>query len=335
MSEKGTDIHVETYSFDISSSPTIDRIDAYLAERFPDYSRSFIKTLINDGGILVNGEAIKPAYTPRRGDHVTANVPVQRGDPVQPENIELDIIYEDRWIIVLNKAPDMVVHPSRGHQTGTLLNGVAHHCKHLSQHGGDLRPGVVHRLDRDTTGAIVMIKDDAVHEEIARQFADREVKKEYLAICEGRMELDQDLIEARIGDHRRHRTKMAIRPDVGKKAQTAYEVVERLLDFTIVRCYPRSGRTHQIRLHLRHAGYPIVCDRDYGVREEIFRSDLTGSEHPPGEDPLLWRQALHARRLTLYHPERKEQMTFEAPVPPDIMSLVNTLRELDDQHRAG
>ena len=326
------EIEIRHYEFVVSDiPPEIDRMDAYLAERFPEYSRSFIKKLMDDDGIEVDGEPVKPAYTPKEGERVVARVPVQTGEPIRAEEIELDVIYEDRWIIVINKPPDMVVHPSKGHQTGTLVNAVAYHCEHLSEYGGDLRPGVVHRLDRDTTGVILMIKDERVHQEIARQFHDREVKKEYLAICEGRMGLDSDVVEARIGDHLRVREKMAIRPDRGKHARTVYEVVERLRDFTIVRCYPHTGRTHQIRVHLRHEGHPVVCDSTYGFRDAIFLSDLTGGEHPPGEEPLLARQALHARRLTIYHPELEEEMCFEAGVPQDMMALVRALRELVDR----
>ena len=324
-------VEIRRYEFTIEEEPEIDRMDAYLADRFPDYSRSFIKKLMDEDHITVDGSPVKPSYTPKEGDEVLARVPVQTGDPIQPEDIDLEVIYEDEWLIVVNKPADMVVHPSKGHQTGTLVNAVAYHCKNLSEYGGALRPGIVHRLDRDTTGVIVMIKDDEVHREIARQFADREIHKEYIAICEGRMELDSDVVQARIGDHLRSREKMAIRPDRGKRAQTTYEVVERLGQFTIVRCRPRTGRTHQIRVHLKHLGYPVVCDATYGHREMIFLSDLTGGEHPPSEKPLLARQALHARRLTLYHPMKQKKMCFEAEVPPDMMSLVNALRELVDQ----
>ncbi len=327
------DVEITEYEFTIETEPEIDRLDAYLAEHFPDYSRTFIKKLMDENGILVNSEPVKPAYTPKKGDDVVAKVPVQTGEPIEAEDIELDVVYEDEWIIVVNKPADMVVHPSKGHQSGTLVNAVAYHCEHLSEYGGELRPGVVHRLDRDTTGVIVMVKDDRVHREIARQFADREVKKEYLAICEGRVELDSDLVKARIGDHRRYREKMAIRPDTGKRAQTLYEVVERLREFTIVRCHPRSGRTHQIRVHMNYVGHPVVCDANYGLRKAIYRSDLTGSEHYPSEKPLLSRQALHARRITLHHPGMDKEMTFEASVPPDMMALVETLRELVDKEQ--
>ncbi|MBS3761951.1 MAG: RluA family pseudouridine synthase [Planctomycetes bacterium] len=315
------------FDFTLKRPPNIDRIDAFLAARFPEYSRTFIQKLIDEGLITVDGEPVKASYTPHRGDTVEAEVPMKVGEVIEPEEMDLDIIYEDEWIIVVNKPWDMVVHPSRGHQTGTLVNAVAYHCENLSEFGGDLRPGIVHRLDRDTTGVILMIKDESIHQDIAKQFEHRETQKEYIAICEGVVELDSDVIDAPIGKHLRDRTRMAIRYDRGKKATTLYEVVQRLGDFTIVRCKPHSGRTHQIRLHMKHVGHPIVSDCAYGYRENIYLSDLTGEEHYPSESPLLSRQALHARRLKIFHPAREEEIEFEAPVPDDMMALVNALRE--------
>jgi len=323
-------IEIKKYEFTIKRAPTVERIDAFLAARFPDYSRSFIKKLIDEQHITVNGRPVKASYCPKSGDHVLARIPVVTSEPIQPEQIELDILYEDDWIIVLNKPADMVVHPSRGHQSGTLVNAVAFHCSRLSRRGGELRPGIVHRLDRDTTGVILMVKDERVHERIAAQFERRQVSKEYIAICEGVLELDSDKVDAPIGKHARSKEKMAVRHDRGKKASTVYEVVERLGDFSVVRCRPRSGRTHQIRVHLQHIGHPILCDAAYGSREAIYRSDLTGQEHPPSEEPLLARQALHARRLTIHHPALEREMEFEAPVAPDMMALIEALRELHE-----
>ena len=273
---------------------------------------------------------MRPSHTPSQGDHVVAFVPARRTDEIPPEDIPLDIVYEDRWLVVVNKPPDLVVHPSRGHQTGTLVNALVHHFQSLSQVSGPLRPGVVHRLDRDTTGVILVIKDDAVHEQIARQFEDRRVRKEYVAICEGRVELDGDLIDAPIGHDTRKRERMMISQSAGKPAVTVYEVVERLGSFSIVRCFPKTGRTHQIRVHLQYIGYPIVADATYGRRDAVYASDLSGGEHPPDEEPLLARQALHARRLTIFHPVREEEMTFEAPLPEDMTSLIEALREMED-----
>lgn len=320
-------VEVRRYEFTIKSVLEDARLDSYLATRFPDYSRTFIKKLIDQGGITVNGEPVKPAYSPGKGDRVVCRVPVMKEDHVPPEDIPLDVIHEDRWILVVNKPPDMVVHPSRGHQSGTLVNALAYHCQNLSSGTGPLRPGIVHRLDRDTSGVIMVVKDDSVHQELARQFHDREVKKEYLAVCEGNVELDSDLIDVPLGQHRRHKEKMAVRWDAGKEAQTIYEVEERLGRFTVVRCWPHTGRTHQIRVHLQHIGHPIVADPLYGRRSRVYLSDLAAGDHHPALEPVLERQALHARRLTIHHPALDREMTFEAEVPEDMCRLIRLLRE--------
>ena len=315
------------FEFTMKSAVRDQRLDAHLAGRLPHYSRTFIKRLIEQGSITVNEAPVKPSYRLRSGDRITVRVPMLLGDRVEPEDIPLDILYEDDWVVAVNKPPDMVVHPARGHQCGTLVNAVAYHCQKLSRLSGELRAGVVHRLDRDTSGVILMVKDETVHEDIARQFERRQVKKEYLAICEGRVELDGDLIEAPIGLHHRMPERMTVRYDVGRAARTLYEVVERLGKFSILRCFPETGRTHQIRVHLQHAGHPIVCDMFYGSRQAIYLSDLTGREHQPFEEPLLARQALHARRLTFYHPVLKRRLCLEAQVPADMRGLVAALRE--------
>lgn len=320
-------VEIKRYEFEVGGRHEGRRLDAYLAGRFPEYSRSFIKALIRENRITVNDRPVKPSYSPLRGDRVVALVPMQRHEEVPPEDIPLDIIYEDRWLVVVNKQPDLVVHPSRGHQTGTLVNALVHRFQQLSSTSGPLRPGIVHRLDRDTSGVILIIKDDAAHQDIARQFEERRVTKQYVAVCEGRVELDSDLIDAPIGPDPRDRERMAVRQSVGKSAQTVYEVVERIGSFTVVRCSPLTGRTHQIRVHLQSIGHPIVADGVYGHRDAVYLSDLTGEGHFPDEEPLLGRQALHARRLTIRHPVRGEEMTFEAPLAADIVRLIEALRE--------
>ena len=322
----GEEVEVKRFEFDVTGRHEGRRLDAYMAARFSEYSRTFVKALIQEGQITVNGAPVKPSHAPVRGDRIVALVPMRRHEEVPPEDIPLDILYEDDWIVVVNKPPDLVVHPSKGHQTGTLVNALVYHFQELSGVSGALRPGIVHRLDRDTTGAILVIKEDAVHEDIARQFEERRVKKEYIAVCEGRVELDSDLVDAPIGPDRHAREKMAIRPSVGKEARTIYEVVERLGDFCIVRCRILTGRTHQIRVHMRHIGYPLVADALYGQRDALYPSDLSGGEHRPDEEPLIARQALHARRLSIHHPVRDEMMTFEAPLPDDMMRLIEALR---------
>jgi len=322
----GEGVEVKRYEFDIAGRHTGRRLDAYLAARFAEYSRRFIHDLIREGAITVNGRPVKPSYMPSAGDRVVALVPARAHQGVPPQDIPLELIYEDRWLVVVNKPADLLVHPARGHTTGTLVNALVHHFSELSGSYGPLRPGIVHRLDRDTTGVILVIKDDRVHEQIARQFEDREVEKEYVCIVEGRVELDSDLVDAPIAHDPRNRQKMAVRRE-GKTAQTIYRVAERFQRFSVVRCMPKSGRTHQIRVHMQYIGHPIVADALYGHRDAVFLSDLTGGEHSPDEPPLLERQALHARRLTVYHPGLRERITFEAPVPPDMMRLIDVLRE--------
>ncbi len=317
---------VKTYQFTIRSAPGSRRLDVHLAARLPDYSRTFIKRLMAEGAVTVNGATAKPSHTPRPGDRIVACIPLLLTGNVEPEDIPLDIIYEDDWLIVVNKPADMVVHPARGHRTGTLVNAVAWHCKQLSLRGGELRAGIVHRLDRDTTGVILLVKDERVHERIARQFEHRSVKKQYIAICEGVPELDGDVIDVPIGPHPRQVEKMAVRHDVGRTARTRYAVVERLTGFAVVRCFPETGRTHQIRVHLLSVGHPIVCDSAYGRRDRIYPSDLTGGKSDPSQQPLLARQALHARRLSLHHPALDRDICFEAPVPDDMMALIEALR---------
>jgi len=326
--QKDSEIEMRVYDIEVGRTPKIQRLDAYLSARFPDYSRTFITKLIKDDKVKVDGESVKPAYTPATGDKIVAQVPALVEETVEPEDIELEIAYEDEWILVINKPSDMVVHPSRGHQSGTLVNAAAFYCKNLSDYGGALRPGIVHRLDRDTTGAIIMVKDDSVHEAIAQQFEARTVEKEYLAVCEGTVELDADLIDAPIGKHNRAKEKMAVRHDLGKPAQTVYKVAERIGNYSVVRCFPRSGRTHQIRVHMKHIGHPLVGDAQYGSGKAIFKSDFTGEEHKPLEQPLIERQALHARKIKIFHPAKEQFMEFETPVPNDIQSFIDVLREL-------
>jgi len=320
------EVEYKRYEFEVAGRHAGRRIDSYLAARFPDYSRTFVQALLREGHITVNGRPVKPSYTPVAGDRVVAVVPARRHEEIRPEDIPVDVIYEDRWLVAVNKPPDLVVHPSKGHQTGTLVNALAHRFQQLSGLYGPLRPGIVHRLDRDTSGVILVIKDESVHERIARQFEHRQVSKEYVAVCEGRIELDGDLIDAPIGPSERRRDKMAVLEDGGKPAKTIYTVTERLGQFTVVRCSPLSGRTHQIRVHLQFIGHPIVADALYGLRDALYLSELTGEEHAPDEEPLIARQALHAHRLTIHHPALDEQMTFEAPLPEDMRRLMDALR---------
>jgi 23S rRNA pseudouridine1911/1915/1917 synthase len=304
------------------------RIDAYLSSRYQDFSRSVIQKVIDAGAVLVNGAVVKASYKVRLDDLIRVWLPDLGDDAPTPEDIPLSIVFEDEAFLVVDKPPGMVVHPARGHWAGTLVNALQFHFDTLSTVGGEERPGIVHRLDRDTSGLILIAKDDRAHRALSSQFAERTIQKEYLAIVSGVISRDTDYIERPIGPHPTHREKMAIRlpEDGGKAAMTYYEVVERFPRHTFVRLKPRTGRTHQIRVHLTHLGHPILADRLYAGRSTLTLSDLLGSL-PTAPDPILLnRQALHAHRLSLVHPMTGAPLAFEAAIPADMAGTVTVLR---------
>ncbi|MGE3776404.1 MAG: RluA family pseudouridine synthase, partial [Pirellulaceae bacterium] len=241
--------------------------------------------------------------------------------------IPLDVLYEDDELVAINKPANMVVHPARGHWSGTLTAALAFHFRHLSSLGGPARPGVVHRLDRETSGVILIAKNDLTHFSLTSQFAKRTIEKEYLAIVVGRPEHDRDVIEAPIGVHPYQREKMAIRAGhtTSRPARSYYEVVERFRGFAAVRVVPHTGRTHQIRLHLCHIGCPVLCDRLYGGRGRVTRGELVGSADA---EAVLERHALHARRLRFAHPTTGATLEIQAPIPADMEAVLAQLREL-------
>ncbi|HPM80717.1 MAG TPA: RluA family pseudouridine synthase [Candidatus Anammoximicrobium sp.] len=326
-------------SHELSDTPvelTVDvagvgqRLDAYLAEHFPRHSRVQLRRTISAGGVAVDGKHLKAAYRLRLGERVTIVVPEVPRQRPQPEDIPLDILFEDDWLLVVNKPPGMVVHPARGHWKGTLASAVAHHCDQLSSVGGPTRPGIVHRLDRDTSGVILVAKNDRAHLDLTSQFERRTTEKEYLAIVIGAPDRDRDIIAQPIGVHPYQREKMAIRAGhaTTRQAETFYEVQRRFRGFALIRVHPKTGRTHQIRLHLAHIGCPVLCDRLYGGRTQLTLGEvLTGRED---DRVLLARQALHAHRIKLVHPQTNAEIEFTAPLPDDLTAV---LRELE-QHRA-
>jgi 23S rRNA pseudouridine1911/1915/1917 synthase len=302
------------------------RLDTFLAQQLPRYSRVHVRRLINAKSVTVDGLRVKAAHPLRAGERIVVElIDPPRALP-QPEEIPLDILYEDRWLAAINKPPGMVVHPAKGHWSGTLTAALQFHFDQLSHVGGPTRPGVVHRLDRDTSGVIVIAKDDVVHRRLAMQFENRTIKKEYFAIVVGRPDRDRDWIDLPIGLHPREREKMAIRPHdpASRPARSFYEVLERFDGFAALRIEPHTGRTHQIRVHLQSIGCPVLCDKQYGGRSEITRGELR--RDPADTHVLLARQALHARRLTLEHPETGEPLSFEAPWPADMQAVLDELR---------
>ena len=317
----------ETLQIVLQSEPSERRLDRFLAARWPMYSRAAYQKLIRAGRVLLNDEPVTKAATEvRRGDHLFVTLLKRRPLGIVPEPIPIAVLYEDQDLIALNKAPGILVHPARGNPHGTLVNAVAWHAEHLSKVGGPWRPGVVHRLDRDTSGVILFAKNDQAHLGLAEQWERRAVQKEYLAIVEGAPGLDADVIEEPLGKDRRIRERFAVRRDgAGKEAQSHYEVAERFDGFALLRVHPRTGRTHQVRVHLAHIGHPVVADRQYGSRDRLTLQDVARGR-AAGDEVLLERQALHAASLALRHPRTGQPVVLEAPLPEDMARTLAALR---------
>jgi len=304
------------------------RVDAYLSGRYQDYSRSVIQKVIDAGAVLINGAPAKASSKVREGDSVRIWLPELADDAFVPEDIPLAIAFEDEAFVVVIKPPGLVTHPAKGHRSGTLVNALQFHFDRLSTVGGAHRPGIVHRLDRDTSGLLIVAKDDRAHAALARQFEERTIRKEYLALVSGVPGRDGDYIERLIGPHPTHREKMAIRTaaDGGKEAVTFYEVLERFDGHALVRCKPRTGRTHQIRVHLAHVGHPVLADKLYAGRDRILLADIAGPGVPDADRVLLNRQALHAHALHLTHPLTGQALDLTAPLPDDMAVTLAALR---------
>jgi 23S rRNA pseudouridine1911/1915/1917 synthase len=338
---------VEHFRFRVGKNLT-RRIDQYLTDRVSYLSRNGVQRLIDEGLVKVNGRVIKASYRPREGDQIEMVAPPEPVNEIIPEPIPLDIVYEDEHFLALNKQANLVVHPARGVWTGTLVNGLVHYGRKWSTVNGDWRPGILHRLDRNTTGIMLVAKSDEAHWRIARQFENRTIQKTYLAVTHGVPELLADVIDMPIGKDRFIREKQAVRKieNGGKPAVTRYEVLESfespadlVLDnsafpadrknplpparFARIKLSPKTGRTHQLRVHLSHLGYPIVADTMYGGR--IFQHGEFRME----------RQALHAYEITFVHPATLETITLQAPLPPDMARMIEILRDNRANAAAG
>lgn len=301
------------------------RVDKYLQGRFPKFSRSMMQNIIKEGGVSVNGKPVKPSHKLNPGDTIDISLPEPPKKEIVPENIPLNIIHEDDSIIVIDKQADLIVHPARSNTHGTLVNALVYHAENLSSGTAAFRPGIVHRLDRDTTGVMVVAKDDFAQWKIARQFEKRLVKKSYLAIVQGTPELDADRISAPLGVNPQIREKYAIRPDIGKEAETIYEVLESFEGFSLLKLTPKTGRTHQIRVHLSYIKHPIVGDRMYGGKP-VYPRQFKKTGHSI-EEPVINRPALHAHTLEFMHPLTNSSVKFEASLPEDMQNLLNILRK--------
>ncbi len=309
----------------VGSSIKERRVDKYLHGRFSNFSRAMIQRHIGAGGVKVNGKIVKPSFKLNPGDEIELTLPELPSRDIEPEDIPLNIIYEDEDLIILNKQADMVVHPARSNTHGTLVNALAFYSDKLSSGLGEFRPGIVHRLDRDTTGVMVVTRNETAQWKIARQFERRQVNKTYLAIVHGVPELEADRVKAPLGVHPRVREKYAIRPEIGKESITFYEVLESFRGFSLLRLAPKTGRTHQIRVHLSYIKHPIVADDMYGGKL-VYPWQLMDSETTV-EEPIISRFALHASTLEFKHPTTEEMVKFEAPLPQDMQNLLDMLRK--------
>lgn len=319
------------------------RLDKYLTDRIPFMSRTQLQRLIDNEGVQVNGRTPKASTVLRIGDVVDVVVPPPPPKEIQPENIPLSVLYEDEDLIVLNKSPDIIVHPARSHLSGTMVNALAWHFQNASITGGGLstvggefaRPGVVHRLDRHTSGVVVFAKRDEAHWRLGRQFEHRQVDKRYLAVSHGVIEPYADVIDLPIGPHpssvKGQREKNVVRHDeLGRASVTIYRVRERYEGYSLVELELKTGRTHQIRVHLSHLGWPIAGDDMYGGKR-VRAAELDPSLERGEAEVVAPRQMLHAALLSFLHPTTGQKMTFQAPLPGDMLRLVRELRA----HRGG
>jgi 23S rRNA pseudouridine1911/1915/1917 synthase len=307
------------HTLHVEQSHPHQRLDVYLREHLPTVSRGTIQRLIDEGHIRVNGLPTKATHAPRAGERIDIHWPEPKPLNLRPEDIPLSILHEDAELLVLNKPPGLVVHPAAGHDEHTLVNALLHHCRNqLSGIGGVERPGIVHRLDKDTSGCLVVAKTDRAHRHLAAQFEEREVEKLYDAIVCGELSALEGEVSAAIARHPSHRKRMAVTQGEGRAARTSYRVLERLQGATLVEAVLHTGRTHQIRVHFQHLRHPLVGDFTYGKRPNKRLAELTGYTAP--------RQMLHAKELSFTHPCTDELVTFEAPWPEDFRAALSALR---------
>ncbi|HZG78442.1 MAG TPA: RluA family pseudouridine synthase [Paenibacillus sp.] len=303
---------VEAFGFEVGAEEAGQRIDKLLADALEDVSRSQLQDWIRDGHVLVNGAAVKPNYKTSEGDDIVVRPPEPAPTELVPENIPLDVAYEDGDVIVVNKPRGMVVHPAVGHPSGTLVNALMYHCKDLSGINGEIRPGIVHRIDKDTSGLLMAAKNDAAHASLAAQLKEHSVTRRYIAIVHGVMEHDQGTIDAPIGRDPQDRKLFTVTEKGARHAVTHFVVMERFADYTVLELLLETGRTHQIRVHMKFIGHPIVGDPVYGRSRSRTMS-------VPG-------QALHAAVLGFTHPRTGERLTFEAPLPDEMQQFIEQLR---------
>ncbi|MEK6684697.1 MAG: RluA family pseudouridine synthase [Nitrospirota bacterium] len=305
---------IVSQEFTVTPKFAFERLDHYLIRQQVHPSRTFLQRLIKEGDIRVNGLVVKPHYKIRPGDRLVCRIPTPTPLDLVPEPIPLDVLYEDSALIVLNKPAGLVMHPAPGHYTGTLVHALLAHCKDLSGIGGRERPGLVHRLDKDTSGVVVVAKTDSAHRSLSLQFKNHSIRKQYQALVVGRLRKNSGTIDLAIGRDRWERKKISHRTARPREAKTVYRVIERFAAATRVEVLPQTGRTHQIRVHFASLQHPVLGDRVYGGRPAILES-------VPAD-----RQMLHAERLGFIHPEHRDYVEFSAPLPADMERALEILR---------
>ncbi|PGL70000.1 RluA family pseudouridine synthase [Bacillus sp. AFS055030] len=298
------------FAFTVQEDQHLERIDTFIATQNDEWSRSQVQTWLKEDFVLVNGEKIKRNYKVKQGDEISVSVPDPKPLEVIAENIPLDIYYEDADVVVVNKPRGMVVHPALGHETGTLVNALMYHCKDLSGINGVLRPGIVHRIDKDTSGLLMVAKNDVAHEKLAEQLRLKTTVRKYIAIVHGVIPHEEGTIDAPIGRDKSDRQSMTVTEENSKEAVTHFRVLERFDEFTLVECQLETGRTHQIRVHMKYIGFPLAGDPKYGPRKTL---DIDG-------------QALHAAVLGFNHPRTNEYLEFSAPIPKVLENILEQLQ---------
>ncbi|MGD7060126.1 RluA family pseudouridine synthase [Bacillus altitudinis] len=297
----------------VAEEQTSERLDKFLSMTEPEWSRTQVQQWVKDGLIEVNGKQVKANYKVQAGDQIKVEIPDPEALDVEAESMDLDIYYEDEDVLVVNKPRGMVVHPAPGHVTGTLVNGLMAHCNDLSGINGVMRPGIVHRIDKDTSGLLMVAKNDMAHESLVNQLVAKTVTRKYTAVVHGIIQHDTGTIDAPIGRDKKDRQSMTVTKENAKQAITHFDVLERFQDFTVVECRLETGRTHQIRVHMKYIGYPLAGDPKYGPRKTV---DFNG-------------QLLHAGVLGFDHPRTGEYMEFTAPIPADMQAFIDSLRNND------
>lgn len=302
-----------------------ERIDTYLTHQIENATRNKVQNAIDEGLVLVNGKKVKSSHPVSPGDTIEITLPRPPRPDAQPEQIPLDIVFEDEHLLVVNKPAGMVTHPAHGHYTGTLVNALLHYCQNLSMLNTTMRPGIVHRLDKDTSGLMVVAKDDHIHHQLALQFSKRTIEREYWAIAWGTFKKSKGIVEATIGRSKSNRKKVVVMKE-GKHSVTEYEVLRQFEFLSLLRLKLGTGRTHQIRVHLSHIGHPVLGDPTYGGRNHLW-GGLTGKKSQQARNLLdiMGRQALHAKTIGFVHPKTKKLLSFDSQLPEDMQLVLERL----------